>query len=324
MKEKITCIVGPIPPPIGGVSIFIKRYCKNLDFDGKKYSLITFSHYNILNKVIKLIKLIFYPSFSSFFINSSNINVILLLLLRPYKSKIIYYDHNFRFIEKLNKVQYLLYKKFLNKIDEFWYVEQKVLDYYEKHKLELRSKKKLINAFIAPNDLEYELSFFKKNNELNQFLEKHSPSMLLNASSIAFYKDIDLYGLDIAIELLNKLIKDFSSIGLIIAIGKINNNSYYKYINDLIKEYNLEKHVRIISLKDEIWPLFTKIDLMIRPTFTDGDALSIREALHFGSKVVASNCCKRPTGVIEFKNRNLQDFYFKVLNLIKSINCKII
>jgi glycosyltransferase involved in cell wall biosynthesis len=39
---------------------------------------------------------------------------------------------------------------------------------------------------------------------------------------------------------------------------------------------------------------------MLRPTATDGDAVSVREALHLGVPVVASDVVERPTGARVF------------------------
>ena len=50
---------------------------------------------------------------------------------------------------------------------------------------------------------------------------------------------------------------------------------------------------------------------MVRPTNTDGDALSIREAMYFKISVIASDVTTRPENTIIFKNRDLDDFYIK-------------
>lgn len=57
-------------------------------------------------------------------------------------------------------------------------------------------------------------------------------------------------------------------------------------------------------------------DMFIRPTNTDGDALSIREALTLKKPAIASNVCKRPEGTVLFENRNIDDLYSKTIRMI--------
>ena len=70
----------------------------------------------------------------------------------------------------------------------------------------------------------------------------------------------------------------------------------------------------------ELWPLFKKINLFIRPTFTDGDAVSIREALSFNCSVIASDVVQRPKSTVTFKNRDFNDLYRQASSMLKSIS----
>jgi hypothetical protein len=58
--------------------------------------------------------------------------------------------------------------------------------------------------------------------------------------------------------------------------------------------------------------------LFLRPSNSDGDAISIREALYYKVPTIASNVIRRPKGTITFKNRNLQDLTFKTINVLKN------
>jgi len=50
----------------------------------------------------------------------------------------------------------------------------------------------------------------------------------------------------------------------------------------------------------------TRADLMLRTTWYDGDALSVREALHFGLPVIATDNGMRPAGVRLIPPRDLK------------------
>ena len=49
--------------------------------------------------------------------------------------------------------------------------------------------------------------------------------------------------------------------------------------------------------------------MFIRPTNTDGDAVSIREALDFNIPCIASDVVVRPKEVKLFKNRDIMDLH---------------
>ena len=54
----------------------------------------------------------------------------------------------------------------------------------------------------------------------------------------------------------------------------------------------------------------------MRPTNTDGDANSLREALYFEVSSIASDAAARPDGTILFKNRDANDFISKVKHIL--------
>ena len=67
------------------------------------------------------------------------------------------------------------------------------------------------------------------------------------------------------------------------------------------------------------FPALLKIsDVFLRPTNSDGDALSIREAIDLKVPVVASDCVIRPNGVALFKSRDLVDFFNVTTQVLRS------
>jgi hypothetical protein len=54
-------------------------------------------------------------------------------------------------------------------------------------------------------------------------------------------------------------------------------------------------------------PVLAEASVLIRPTATDGDANSIREALSLGIPVVASDVVTRPKGCLLHRNRDIDD-----------------
>ncbi|MEI2749894.1 MAG: hypothetical protein V9E88_14180 [Ferruginibacter sp.] len=61
-------------------------------------------------------------------------------------------------------------------------------------------------------------------------------------------------------------------------------------------------------------------DIVLRPTNTDGDALTIREAIYLNKKIVASDVVERPEGTILFKTRDTNDLEIKIEAAIEQDN----
>ena len=72
---------------------------------------------------------------------------------------------------------------------------------------------------------------------------------------------------------------------------------------------------------EEFCPILTISDLFLRPTLTDGDAVSIREALYLGVPVVASNAVKRPEFVNLFENEDKEAFINSILKALENLQC---
>ena len=53
-------------------------------------------------------------------------------------------------------------------------------------------------------------------------------------------------------------------------------------------------------------------DIFVRATFSDGDAISVREAMELGTPVVASDVVRRPDGIVCFKTGDAMDLASKI------------
>jgi hypothetical protein len=60
-------------------------------------------------------------------------------------------------------------------------------------------------------------------------------------------------------------------------------------------------------------------DIFARPTLTDGDSVSIHEALQLGTTVVASNATPRPAGVLVYESGDVHDL---AVSLLEAYRCQ--
>jgi glycosyltransferase involved in cell wall biosynthesis len=316
-KRKIL-IIGYKPPPITGVSVFLDRVMKQLNDKKIPNQLFIYSGESKARKLFKLFYLLFHGGRYIIYLNLTHFELFALLSSRLIKTEIIYYDHNFRVLERLNKWQKYIFKRFLKQLTELHVVNHNVVDYYKQHGIFLEEKINVVSPFLSPDVLEADKKFAEYSVELKYFLDNHRPLLLSSAYALTFYQGVDTYGFDLCLKLISELRKIYPNPGLILFLANPNyNRNYYKILKENIITDHLEDFIFLNEGPIEMWPIMPKVDIFLRPTNTDGDAISVREALFFDCPVVASDVCPRPDGVSVFKNRDFDDFLQKVIAAIQ-------
>ena len=140
-----------------------------------------------------------------------------------------------------------------------------------------------------------------------------------NASRLDKYNNQDLYGLDLCIEVAKRLFEKKISFFFIFVVSSLEKNSEVFYNSqNLIKDLGLSQNFYLTNETLSFVRLLDMSDIVIRPTNTDGDSLTVREAIFFNKIVLASDVVKRPDEVYLFRSRNIDDFEIKIENLIEN------
>ena len=297
-------VLGPNIPPIGGVSNFINRFKSKVDYFNVPIEHIDINRCNYLKLFVYLFKLKVGKKKILFFYNNFDFITAFFSLLLFINFYSVFYDHNFR-IYNIRKRKYL-FKLFLRHyITEVWsvtsFVELEVFRHTGVHS-------KVVSPFIEPNASD-EIFILES-------LPSHIKSKLNNSNCLIFstsvYKvsyveEIDLYGLDLCIELVSILKAKGYNVLLIIGIS--DDIFSLNVLESLKRKFNLSEEVLPLVGDFQLWPIIKRSFCFIRATFIDGDPLSIREALLFETYVLASNCVERINGVLLFENRNIISMY---------------
>ncbi len=166
----------------------------------------------------------------------------------------------------------------------------------------------VLPAFLPPlgpgQDLPEEIeAFLEKARNRGQYL------LCANAYELTENGGQDLYGLDLCVELADRLAHRFDVKAAIVFIVSCDTagNRRYAAAEKMIAERGLQDHFYLYGKPIDFVRLMQQCDLVLRPTNTDGDALTIREALYLGVPVVASDAVQRPAGTVLFRNRNVDD-----------------
>jgi glycosyltransferase involved in cell wall biosynthesis len=88
----------------------------------------------------------------------------------------------------------------------------------------------------------------------------------------------------------------------------------------LIESHGLEEYAVCLGevSHERCLPLLQQADVVVRSTFADGDAITVREALDLGVPVVASDTAFRPDGVVLFRKGDSRDLLTKLRQVLSA------
>lgn len=309
-------IMGYYPPPIGGISVHVKRFSDRL-----KDNQIDYTVYSIGQTAVHSKNVIIYENRRKWalkYLLSKKEDIIhchtmgwkekLFYLLAGKLSgkKVMYTFHSYRdHYKTLNFKQRLAYR-LVRKFGDFFIAVGKS-DYKRMIQEGFERKKTdFIPGFIAPVEKETIIPQY-----IDNFLEKYPIIITGNASNNNHYNDQDLYGIDLFVEMMAELKAD-PTIGGIFFLARVSDPDYYNQILEQIQKYQLQDRLLLVEEQLEYYHILKRSTLFVRPTNTDGDAISLREALYYGLRSVASDAVERPEGTITFRNRDVGDLIAKV------------
>ena len=322
-NEKIS-LIGPYPPPYGGVSVHIQRLKEQLEIHHLK--CIVYDNTRVAKKEanVIIVKNMLVWSLNQFLFKEENIIhchgysplliSILSLLFITKRKKTMVTIHSFRYDPKN-----------MNFPDRFafWIARMAQICFLV---VSPDIKEKIIFLGIRPENIEVIPSFIPPSvseedlaeipQEVWRFIDCHGPIILANAFRISFYNNQDLYGIDMCIDLCANLRQSYPKIGFVFCLPDIGDYDYFKKMKQKLAEKQIEDNFLFQTKPCQMYPIIMKSDLFVRPTNTDGDAISIREALYFKVPAVASDVCPRPEGTILFKSRDIDDLTSKVKEVL--------
>jgi glycosyltransferase involved in cell wall biosynthesis len=318
-------IIGPYPPPYGGIAIHIQRLKKRLEEEGYKPIIYELGRQEQNNDGI---------------VSPQSVNRWLLSYFFFSKEDIIHFHNPDWRMRVVIGMMGLVGKKTVISIhgsslhdslkNGHWIKRQiiKLALKYTPFIIALNSEiKKLIislginpervaviPSFIPPILKEEDIS--KVPQEVWDFIDSHNPVISANAFRISFYNNQDLYGIDMCIDLCANLKRDYPKIGFVFCLPDVGDYEYFSEMKQRIKESEIEENFFFQTKPCQFYPILMKSDLFVRPTNTDGYGISIAEAIYLKVPAIASDVCSRAEGTIIFKSRDIDDFILKVKDVL--------
>lgn len=302
MRKKKILLIGPYPPPYGGVSMHIKRlkalFSGEFDIDivdesrESKKGIFNLRSLNIFKYLYKVLKT------DTVHIHSGKFLFRMLHFLAAslfFKKKIItvhgYEPGRGANIRPMDRA-------ILNKCNKVIFVSKELADAF-------KVKQYIINEAFLPPDVSNEAEIpAAVASWIEQRKTEGYKTCIANAWRLDKHEDEDLYGLDLCIMAAQKNKEDGIKAATIFVVsdgsGVIKTEQYKKMIN----EFSLENCFLIWEAPLSFIKLIMNTDIVLRPTNTDGDALTVREGLFLGKPVIASDVVIRPAGTKLFKTRD--------------------
>jgi glycosyltransferase involved in cell wall biosynthesis len=128
-----------------------------------------------------------------------------------------------------------------------------------------------------------------------------------NAYSLALHNGEDLYGLDLLVEAFARE-SALADVACLFMLSDATTRA--DYLNSKIDEIaarGLAERFWVCTTSESFVSVISDVDVVVRATNTDGDPLTIREALYLGVPVAASDSAARPDGCVVFASRNAHD-----------------
>lgn len=318
-NKKNVLFIGPLPPPVGGVSIHIKRLCSlidkdfNLDYVDESH-IIKDDYFNLRTyKLLSYLKKV--HSSDVLYVHSGKRQLMIfhVLIGRMFRKKIILTVHGYPYANK----------SLLNFIDSVFYSMADrvvVVNSFILERVNIPKEKSIVkSAFVPP--------LMQNEPELPDHIidwikaEKQTGRLIIsaNAYQLKYFESQDLYGLDMCIEAARRLISNGFPVSFIYVVSSLEKNRdlFEKYLEEInISDF----HDHFLLMNDQISfvRLITYSDIILRPTNTDGDALTVREAILLGKPVLASDVIPRPPETILFRNRDNDDLESKLISIINT------
>lgn len=302
MKKRKILLIGPYPPPYGGVSIHIKRLKPLLSarFEVDMVDEAKVKKDNIFN--IRSLKV---GPYLRKMLSADIVHIhsgLLSLRLVHYLAAGIFFKKRIITIHGYEPgrgvVERMLDKLMLINCNKTIFVSTEIAERFNVKRFMVK------DAFLPPDVNEEEAIPYVVKKWIDDQHEKGFKICSANAWRLDSHNNEDMYGLDLCIMAAEELKKKNANVAFVFVVCEDTGVIKLEKYRQMIKELALENCFLLYEAPLSFIRLIQETEIVLRPTNTDGDALTVREALYLGKAVIASDVVKRPDGTTLFKNRD--------------------
>ncbi len=298
-------LLSRIPPPVGGVTMHTLRLLSALKADGIEVVVLEPTIKNVFKILRSSLKsnIIHVHSFKAFRVAWPYF----LALRKLMKKNVLLTLHSLREIPAAGKIVFGVPNYIICVNDE---IKDKVKRFRSTDVI-------TISPFLRFTEEERHL--FSPLDEREREFFSQGRVISFNAWRVVIEHERDIYGIDTMLEAFSKLYKEENT-KLCVCVPGL--DEYGRgYIYELIDRYDID-YGRILIIDRAVWfvEIIAMSDAFVRANRSDGDPLSVKEALMLGKPVIASDCVRRPKGVLTFKTGDAQDL---LSNIKKALHMEV-
>ncbi len=301
-------LVGPAPPPLGGISVHIARLAARLGERGVSFSVLDESRtpksgVSGIRFISPMQYLAALSGADTVHIHSFNhfVRLIHTVMARLLGRRVVHTVHSARGSKLALRALYIA----------SCFAHQRIAVSVEVAG-RLAGNPYVVPAFLPPSEDEENIA-----PDTAAWIRGQSVRgrrvIAFNASLPSKIDGVDLYGLDMVIDALGDHRLDRFAAILCVSRTETSDN-YFGQLLARAEQRGLADRIRFQTGQVSFAGVLKRADLFVRPTITDGDAISIREAIWYGVPVIASDAVIRPKRTIIFPSRNHEAFVDAIVN----------
>ncbi|MEG2263174.1 MAG: glycosyltransferase [Acinetobacter sp.] len=312
--------IGRLPPPVGGISYFLKRLKQHLDDRKIKNVMIDVSGMDTQAKIqlgvrcmpiVKAFAWLLVSKQSIVVFHSNRFPILVGSFFLSYRHKIVIFTHGESILKKTDFFKRLCLGRVTALVAPIAQLTQRIKTQYP----EYESKVFHIPFILFPPTIN-----IIDQCDIQHIRAAHKILLSAYAYDIMPMNGVDLYGVDMLIELMQQLRDEGYDVGMILVLPACSETEYANERLKQIEESDFGGSLLVYpKCLDEASDLFALSDIYVRPSASDGDSFAVWEALHVGTPVVVSDAVARPNGCRLFRSRDQADFLAVTKQVIEHI-----
>lgn len=292
--------MGPTPPPFGGVSVHIHRLEAILRASNVAHEIISTTKGGSslgLARLLPMFCSIFRARGNAVVIHSSGIGAFMVArLFGMFGASVALHLHNGRWLKKArrSRVARALTSWMIRRLDHLYVANDEI-------------KRDSISLGMSPEAIETLAAFLPPTPEElrgNNF-ELEAGTLAVGWCGLAQGPRAHIYGLDFFLDVLEALLDQGLSVrGIIATPDAFDLRAMAPERSRLLEK--LRNHLVLLPQDAPFSSCLSGLRLFVRPTSSDGDAVSIREALYAGVPVLTSDVVERPASCVIYPHGDLK------------------
>lgn len=326
--------LGMIPPPYGGVSVYLRRLIENLNADGFTvggYYMSTkdkavsdsplFDPWSWFETAKFPVKIFGYlRQLRKYRILHSHMGLeamaYLWTLKKVLRKKVVITVHNSMVENYFNETNWInahFLRLMAKEKDVVWIaVSQEGKRQLEALHLDFGSEIHVLHAYIPEFRPDVVLS-----QEMIDYMNRHDKNLAFYGHSFMLNKGEDVYGFKSMLEIFKRISEKSPQLGMVYCMADVSDAVAISELEQCAKDLGVyEKIFWQRGSLTSLQALWEAVDVYVRPTSTDGDSVAVREAIAAGVQVVATDVVKRPEQCIIYHQGDLEEASKKIQNAL--------